>query len=46
VGKVTVGFDPVLVNFDRQRPDQPQGALLIGKNADDVGAALEPLVEG
>ena len=45
MGKVTVGFDPVLVNFDRQRPDQPQGALLIGKDADDMGAALEPLVD-
>ena len=45
MGKVTVGFDPVLVNFDRQRPDQPQGALLIAKDADDMGAALEPLVD-
>ena len=42
---MTLGFDPVLVNFDRQRPDQPQGALLIGKDADNMGAALEPLVD-
>ena len=24
--QVTVGFDPVLVDFDRQRPNEPQGS--------------------
>lgn len=38
--EVTVGFDPVLVNLDRQRTDQPQGAVLIGKDSDDVGSAF------
>jgi hypothetical protein len=38
--EVTVGFDPVFVDFDRQRPDQPQGAVLIGKDSDDVGSAF------
>jgi hypothetical protein len=28
--QVTVSFDPVLVDFDRQSSDQAQGALLIG----------------
>ena len=38
--EVTVGFDPVLVNLDRQRTDQPQGAVLIGKDSDGVGSAF------
>ena len=43
--QVAVGFDPVLVDFDRQRTDQPQGAVLIGKDSDDMGAAFELLVD-
>ena len=39
--EVTVGFDPVLVDLDRESPDEPQRALLVGKDADDMGAALE-----
>ena len=38
--QITVGFDPVLVDFDRQSPDQPQGALLIGEDADDMGSSM------
>ena len=43
--QVAVGFDPILVDFDRQRPNQPQAALLIGKDADDMGAAFELLID-
>ena len=43
--EVTMGLDPILVDFDCESPDQPQGALLIGKDADDMGAAFELLVK-
>ena len=43
--QVAVGFDPILVDFDRQRPNEPQAALLIRKDADDMGAALDLLIE-
>jgi hypothetical protein len=33
------------VGFDRQRPDQPQTAFLVGKDPHHVGAPLDLLVE-
>jgi hypothetical protein len=33
------------MDFDRERPYQPQGALPIGKDADDMGAAFGFLVK-
>jgi hypothetical protein len=41
--EISVGFNPILVDFDRQRADQSQRALLVGKDADDLGAALNLL---
>ncbi len=38
-------LEPVLVGLDRQRPYQPQAALAIGKNAHNVGATLDLLIE-
>lgn len=43
--QITMDFDPILVNFERHRPDQPQGAVLIRKHADDMGSALRLLVD-
>jgi hypothetical protein len=43
--QITMLLEPVLVGFDRQRPDQPQATLAIGKDAHDVGAALDLLVQ-
>ena len=43
--QVAVGFDPILVDFDRQRTNEPQAALLIRKDADDMGAAFELLID-
>ena len=42
--EVTVGFDPILVDFDGKGAYEPQGTLLVGKDADDMGAALDLLV--
>ena len=42
--EVTVGFDPILMDFDRQRPDESQHALLAGKDANDMfDLLIEPL---
>jgi hypothetical protein len=35
------GLHPVFVDFDRQSSDQPQAALQIGKDSDDMGAAFD-----
>ena len=43
--QVTVGFDPILVDFDRERPNEPQRALLVGKDSNDMSAALDLLIE-
>ena len=43
--QVAVGFDPILVDFDRQRTNEPQAALLIRKDSDDMGAAFELLID-
>jgi hypothetical protein len=43
--EVTVGFDPVLVDLDGEGAYEPQGTLLVGKDADDMGAALDLLIE-
>jgi hypothetical protein len=36
--QVAVGFDPVLVDFDCQCPNEPQAPLLIRKEWDDMSA--------
>jgi hypothetical protein len=38
-------LEPVLVGLDRQRPDQPQATLAIGKDAYHMGAALDLLIQ-
>ena len=38
-------LEPVLVGLDRQRPHQPQATLAIGKDAHNLGAAPDLLVE-
>jgi hypothetical protein len=43
--EVTVGFDPVLMDFNCERSNESQGAFLIGENANDMGAAFDLLVE-
>lgn len=43
--QVAVSLNPVLVDFDRQRPNESQGALLVWKDADDLGSAFEFLIE-
>ncbi len=43
--QVTVGFDPVFVDFDRQRPNEPQSAFLVRKDSDDMGSTLELLIK-
>ena len=43
--EVARGFEPVLVHLDGQSPHQPQTALGIGKDAHDMGAALQLLVQ-
>jgi hypothetical protein len=43
--EVAVGLDPVLVDLDGESPNEPQRALLVGKNANDMGAALDLLIE-
>ena len=43
--EVTVSFDPVLVDLDGESAYEPQGTLLVGKDADDMGVALDFLIE-
>ena len=43
--QVTMGFNPILVDFDRQRTNEPQAALLIRKDSNDMGSAFELLVK-
>ena len=43
--QVGVRFNPILMDFDRQRPNEPQAALLIGKDSNDKGAAFELLID-
>ncbi len=40
-----MGFDPVLVDLDGESSNEPQGTLLVGKDANDMGAALDLLIE-
>jgi hypothetical protein len=42
--QVAVGLDPILVDLDGQSPNQSQAALLVGKDADDMGATLKLLI--
>ena len=43
--QVTVGFNPVLVDFDRERPNESQSALLVGEDSDDMGSAFDLLIK-
>ena len=43
--EIAVGFQPVLVGFNRERPDQAQATFLVGEDAQDDGSALDLLVE-
>ena len=38
-------LEPVLVGFDRECPHQPQAAVAIGKDAHDMGASPDLLVQ-
>jgi hypothetical protein len=40
-----VRFDPILVDFHGQRPDQPQATLRVGKNPDYQHASLQLLID-
>jgi len=42
---VSVGFDPILVCFDRESPDEAQAAVFVEENADDEGGSLDLLVD-
>ena len=52
-GRVSGSLDgPFVVSFEEDRADEPEDRLVIGKDADDLGAALDlavsrsrPLVE-
>src|SRR5262249_10442471 len=43
--EVTMLLEPVLVGLDGERPHQPQTAVAIGKDAHDLGAASDLLVQ-
>ena len=38
-------LEPILMGLDRQRAYQPESALAIGKNAHDMGAPFDLLVQ-
>jgi hypothetical protein len=38
--QIAIGFDPVLVDFDGKRPDQPQGVRLRSGGVDFAGSPL------
>ena len=40
-----MGFDPALVDLHGEGTDEPQRTLFVGKDADDMGAALDLLIE-
>jgi hypothetical protein len=43
--QIAGSFDPILVDFDRQCSNQPQTALLVRKDSDDMGTAFELLTD-
>jgi hypothetical protein len=43
--EVAVGLDPVLVDLDGESANEPQRALLVGEDANDMGAALDLLID-
>ena len=43
--QVAMGFNPILVDFDRMRPNEPQAALLIRKDSNDMSAAFKLLID-
>ena len=43
--EVTMGFDPVLVELDGESANESQSTLLVGEDANDMGAALNLLIE-
>jgi hypothetical protein len=43
--EVTMGFDPVLVDLDGESANESQSTLLVGEDANDMGAALNHMIE-
>ena len=43
--EVTMGLQPTFMDLDCERPDQPQATLRVRKDTNDVGPALELLIE-
>jgi hypothetical protein len=43
--EIAIGFNPILRDLDRESANEPQTALLVGKNADHMSAALSLLIE-
>ena len=42
--QIAMGLDPAFVDFDCECPDQAQSAFLVGKDANNMGAALKFLI--
>jgi hypothetical protein len=40
-----MGLEPTFMDLDRQRPDKPQAILRVRKDPNDLGPALELLIE-
>ena len=40
-----MGLQPTFMDLDCERPDQPQATLRVRKDTNDVGPALELLIE-
>jgi hypothetical protein len=40
-----MGFDPVLVDLDGESANESQSTLLVGEDANDMGAALNHMIE-
>jgi hypothetical protein len=43
--EVTMGLQPTFMDLDRERPDKPQATLRVRKDPNDMGPALEFLIE-
>ena len=43
--EIAMGFEPVLVGLDGERPHEPQATFAIGEDAHDLGAAPDLLVQ-
>ena len=43
--EITVGFDPVLMDFDGEGSNESQSTFVVGENPNDMGAAFDLLIE-